>query len=109
MAYIDLLISSCTIRRYTAPTSDAYGQPVKVWTNHLIDQPCRLSYPKGRQIQRATEVIPVEAMLFTEDIDVTEYDKAIVDGTEYEILFVATSQDGIGDHHKELSLRRVIP
>jgi hypothetical protein len=32
----------------------------------------------------------------------------VVDGTEYEILFVATLQDDSGDHHKELSLKRVI-
>jgi len=109
MSFSTLLISTCTIKRYTSASQDSYGQPVKTWADHLVNQKCRLSYPKGRQVQRNTEVIPVEAVLFMEDVDVTEHDKVVVDGTEYEILFVATLQDGSGDHHKELSLRRVIP
>lgn len=108
MALADLLIDTCTIRRWTDGGTDDYGNPVKTWADHLVDQPCRLSYPRGRQVQRDTEVIPVEAVLFMEDVDVTEHDKAVVDGTEYEILFVATLQDNSGDHHKELSLKRVI-
>lgn len=108
MAFSDLLISTCTVKRYTSASQDSYGQPVKTWSDHMVDQKCRLSYPKGRQVQRDTEVIPVEAVLFLEDVDVTEYDKVMVDGTEYEILFVARLQDGSGNHHKELSLRRVI-
>jgi hypothetical protein len=109
MAFTDLLINTCTVQRWASLVSDDYGQPVKTWNDYLVDQKCRLSYPKGRQVQRDTEVIPVEAVLFLENIDVTEYDRVIVDGITYEILFVATLQGGSGNHHKELSLRRVIP
>ncbi len=109
MAFTDLLINICTIQRYPSDGGDDYGQPVKPWADHLVDQKCRLSYPKGRQVQRNIEVIPVEAVLFMENVDVMEYDRVIVDGVTYEILFVATLQDGSGSHHKELSLRRVIP
>jgi hypothetical protein len=108
MAFTSLLINTCTIKRWTDGGTDDYGNPVKTWADHLVDQACRISYPKGRQVQRGTEVVPVEAMLFLEDVDVTEHDKVIVDGTEYEILFVATLQDDSGDHHKELLLKRVI-
>ena len=108
MAYADLLINTCTIKRYTSSSSDDYGNPVKNWSDYLVDQACRISYPRGRQIQRGTEVVPVEAVLFLDDVDVTEHDKVVVDSIEYEILFVATLQDGNGAHHKELSLRRVI-
>jgi len=108
MAFADLLINAATIRRWTDGGTDNYGNPVKTWADHLIDQPCRIAYPRGRQIQRATEVVPVEAVLFIQDVDVTEHDRAVMDGTEYEILFVATLQNGSGEHHLELLLTRVI-
>jgi len=108
MGYTDLLINTCTIKRWTDGGTDDYGNPVKTWADHLVDQPCRLSYPRGRQVQRDTEVVPVEAVLFLEDVNVTEQDKVVVDGIEFEILFVASLLDGSGSHHKELSLKRVI-
>ena len=108
MSFTSLLINSATIRRYTAGAVDGYGNVTKTWADHLVAQPCRLSYPRGRQIQRGTEVVPVEALLFMNDVDVTENDRAVVDGTTWEILFVADLQDGTGDHHKELALTRII-
>jgi len=85
---------------------DTYGNPNKDWAN-LPSQKGRISYPKGRQIQRGTEVTPVDAVLFLNDVAVTERDKVLVDTIEFEILFVATLQDGATSHHKELSLARV--
>ena len=108
MTFEALLINSAIVERYTSITKDDYGNPVKVWANHLTLWG-RISYPKGRQLQTETEIIPVEAVLFIENEEVTEYDRVTVDGTLYEILFVADSQDVIGNHHKELSLKRIIP
>ena len=106
MSYATLLINAIVVRRYTDGGTDAYGNPTKVWADHLsIDG--RISYPKGRQVQRGTEVVPVDAVLFLEEVDVTEDDRAVVDGTTYEIVFVATLQDSAGSHHMELSLVRV--
>lgn len=109
MTYSSLLVNTCTTERYTSVNNDAYGQPIKLWVDYLIDEPCRISYPRGRQIQRETEIVPVEAVLFMDDVDVTEHDRVTVDTILYEILFVARLQDGTDNHHKELSLKRVIP
>ena len=108
MSFASLLIQACTVERWTDGGQDAYGQPVKTWADHIVDEPCRISYPKGRQVQRGTEVVPVEAVLFVDDIDVTEHDRVTVDGTLYGILFVATYRDSANVQHKELSLERVI-
>ncbi len=109
MSFTSLLNSTCTIQRYVAGAADAYGVPAKAWADHLVAQPCRLSYPKGKQLQTATEVVPITEMLFMAVVDVTEHDRVVVGGNTYDILFVATRQDGPGAHHMELDLRRVIP
>ena len=106
MSFDSLLINSCVTWRYADTGPDAYGNPTKSWGPELTES-CRISYPSGKQIQRGTEVIPVDAVLFLNDVDVTEYDKVVVDTVEYEILFVADIQNGFGGHHKELSLKRV--
>ncbi|MCJ7669571.1 MAG: head-tail adaptor protein [Dehalococcoidia bacterium] len=108
MSFDSLLINDAVILRYTTASVDAYGNPVKTWATHLT-VPCRISYPKGRQVQVNTEVVPVEAVVFLEDADVTEADRITIDSVLFEILFVARLQDTIGDHHIELSLKRVIP
>jgi hypothetical protein len=108
VSFASLLISTCTVQRYTDGATDAYGNKARTWADHLTDQPGRISYPKGRQIQRGTEITPVDAVLFTEDIDVLLSDRVVVDGTAWEVLFVADLQDATGDHHKEISLKRVI-
>ncbi len=114
MSFLSLLINVCTVRRYVVGVPDAYGKEAEVWADHLVNQPCRISYPKGRQIQRGTEVVPIDVLLFLEDVDVTEADRIIfpgfippwVPGTDFDILFVAQLQDGVAGHHLELSLGR---
>jgi len=106
MSFDSLLINNGIVERYTS-TSDAYGNPIKTWGVHLT-VPCRLSYPKGRQVQVNTEVVPVEAVAFLWDDDITEQDRITIDAILFEILFMARSQDIIGNHHCELSLKRVI-
>ncbi len=105
----NLLINTCTLQRYVPGSADAYGAPSKGWVDFLADQPCRLSSSGGRQVQRSTEVVPVDALLFIEEVDVTEADRVVVDQIPWEILFVAPLQDGVGGHHLELSLKRVKP
>lgn len=113
MSFTSLLINAITVRRYVPGAVDAYGNPTKAWADHLTTNG-RLSYPKGRQIQRGTEVVPVDAVLFMSPADVTEADIVWVScflffGKTYEILFVAELQNGTADHHLELSLARVKP
>lgn len=102
-----LFINECRVRRYTQGAKDEYGNAAKVWAAHLtVDG--RISYPKGRQIFRDTEMVNIDAVLFLEDIDVTEHDRVYVDDVLYEILFVAQIQDLMSAHHKELALKRII-
>lgn len=107
MSFNSLLINVATIRRYTTGAADSYGVPVRTWGDHIVGQPCRISYPRGRQVQRGTEVVPVDALLFMAVVDVTERDRVIVDTVTYEILFVAELQNGTTEHHLEISLARV--
>lgn len=102
-----LLINDCVFQWYTDRGLDNYGNPVKEWETYL-EVPGRISYPKGRQLERDTEIVPVEAVLFVEDVEVTEHDRVYVDDVLYEILFVARYQDSQNYHHRELSLKRII-
>ena len=109
MSFDSLLVNTCTIERYTEGMADAYGVLARTWADHITDEPCRISYPRGRQIQRGTEVVPVEALLFLNEVDVTEDDRVTVDTVLYQILFVADRVDGFGNHHNELLLNRTKP
>lgn len=107
MAYTDLLINTCTIRRFTEGAADVYGNPVKTWADHLTDEPCRWSTPKHTEIKVGAEVVIADLQLFLEDVDVDEQDRVVLDSATYEVLSVVDRQNGVGNHHKEAYLRRV--
>ena len=107
MAYVDLLINTCTVRRYTTGAADAYGTPTKTWADHLAGIDCRLTTPTGREIKVGAEVVIADFKLFVGDIDITEQDQVVMGGVTYEVLLVADRQDRIGSHHKECYLRTV--
>ena len=109
MTFATLLINSGQIERSTSSGDTSFGNPTKVWTNHLSAQDCRLSSASGREVQNGTEVTQVDELLFMNDVDVTEADRITVDTVLYEIVFVADRQNGTGDHHKELGLVRTEP
>ena len=103
MAYTDLLIQTCTIRRYTDGGMDDYGKPIKTWAGYLI-KPCRLVAGSGREVKVGAEVVVSNFRLFLEDVDVTERDRVVVGGDIYEVVLVSDRQDGSGVHHKECDL-----
>jgi len=107
MAYTDLLINTCTIKRLVqGPGVDSYGNPDVSWTD-VLNQACRLSSPKGREIKVGAEVVIADYLLFLEDIDITEQDRVVIDSVTYEVLLVVRRQNGVGDHHVEAYLRTV--
>lgn len=116
MSFDTLLIDSCLVERYTTGVQDAYGEPARTWADHLTDEPCRLT-PGSRPIGSASqagvehrtgaEVVVADYTLFIGDVDVTEQDRVTVDSVLYEILMVATRQNGVGNHHRELFLKAV--
>ena len=107
MSFESLLISTCTIQRYTEGAADGYGKPERTWADHLADQACRLVPGSGREITIGAEVVIAEYKLFLGNIDVTEQDRVVIDGNTYQVLLVVPRQDGAGNHHKELIMRLV--
>ncbi|KKM15251.1 hypothetical protein LCGC14_1697900 [marine sediment metagenome] len=107
MSYIDLLISTCTIRRFAEGVADTYGVLAKTWSDHLLLQACRLMDMKGREVKIGAEVVVAEFMLFLGDVDVTERDRVLLDGFTYEVVMVNVKQNGVGLHHKECLMVRI--
>jgi len=110
MSYSTLLINTCTVKRHTVTGTDAYGQPVYNWADHLVDEPCRWSIPKNkenREIKIGAEVVIVDLQLFLGDVDITEQDRVVLDGETYEVISSVKRQDGTGEHHVEAFLKRV--
>ena len=107
MSYTGLLISTCTVRRYTEGPIDDYGHPTEVWADHLADEPCRLSASSGREITIGAEVVIADYKLFLGDVDITEQDRVVLDAVTYQVLLVTNRQNGTADHHKEVYLQVV--
>jgi len=111
MTFDSLLINECDIQEFTvAPAPDDYGQPIKTWQIKVVDGvsyddiPCRHVSGKGREVKVGQAVIIIYDELYVGNIDVTVQDRVIIDSETYEVVDVLFSQDGIGDHHKQLYL-----
>ena len=108
MTYTSLLINTCTVRRYPAGgVQDAYGQPARTWVDHLVDEPCRWSTPRNREVKVGAEVVLADLQLFLEEVDITEQDRVVLNGLTYEVLSASDRQDGTGNHHVECMIRVV--
>ncbi len=107
MSYTSLLMQTCTTERFTESAADDYGIPAKTWTNHLVEEPCRLVSGAGREVSVGASVVIAEYRLFLGDVDITEQDRVTVDTILYEVLLVTKRQDSLRGHHKECLLRCV--
>lgn len=107
MSFASLLIGTCTVQRNTPGVLDDYGYPAFGWGNHLVDEPCRLTSAKGREITVGAEVVIADYKLFIGDVDITEQDRVIMGAVTLEVLLVETFTDGISAHHKQCWLRTV--
>ena len=105
MSYTSLLINTCDIERYGAPTEDNYGQPILVWAPHLPNEACRLMATTGRELKVGAELVIADYKLFLGNVDITEQDRVIVGTRTYEVLLVTDKQDDTGSHHKECFMR----
>jgi len=106
MSYTSLLIDTCTIERFGEGAADAYGKPAITWSDHLTEA-CRLQAGVGKELTIGAEVVVADYKLFLGDVDVTEQDRAIVEGVTYQILLVMNRSNGVDDHHKECLMRAV--
>lgn len=107
MAFADLLINRCTVRRYTDAGTDAYGNPIEDWGDHLTNQACRLMVGAGREVKVGAEVVIADYKLFIQNVNITEQDRVIVNDVTYEVLLVSPRQDAIEKHHKVCHMRTV--
>jgi len=107
MAFADLLINTCDVKRFTEGDADAYGNKEKTWTTVLNDELCRLVAGPGREIQVGAQVVIADYSLFIGDVSITEQDRVVIDDITYEILSVLNRQDGTEGHHKQAFLRTV--
>lgn len=106
MAYVDLLINTCTVRHY-APDggTDDYGNPTLA-SSDVVGNLCRLMATSGRELKVGAELVIADYKLFVlEALAITEQDEVIMNGVTYEVLFVADRQDDTSNHHKECLLR----
>ena len=108
MTYSTLLVQTCQVSRYVEGAKDAYGNPVRTWIVRFASVPCRQVYGKGREVLVGAEVIIIYDELFLEDVDVTTWDRVVIDSKTYDIVSVIERQDAVvGAHHKHCFLQRV--
>ena len=107
MTFNSLLNNTAMVMRLQLGAADAYGHPVKVWFLHINGTPCRQVYGKGREVLVGAEVIIIYDELFVGDIDITTWDRVIVDSQTYDIVSVVDRTDYGTAHHKQCFLQRV--
>lgn len=107
MSYTSLLINTCTTQRKHLGAIDDYGTPASGWANELVNIACRWSTPSNREVKVGAEIVIVDMILFTEDVDITVQDRVALDTLTYEVLAVIPRQDSVSGHHKEILLRIV--
>lgn len=110
MAFADLLNLTCTIQRYTS-TGDEWGQPVKTWADHIIDEPCRRveveTNDRYAELVQGAKVVLADFEILLEPNDITERDQVILDSETYEILRVHDMYAESDAHHTKLYVRLV--
>ena len=105
MSYDSLLIHLCTVKRFGSVSNDGYGNPIKVWVDDSINNPCRLTTSSGREIKVGAEVVVADYKLFVEDtLSITEQDRVEISSILYEILLVQNYSDSGILHHKQAYL-----
>ena len=106
MSFESLLIDTCTVRRFTTGAADDYGKLAETWTDHITNEPCRLTPVTNKEIVVGAEVVRADYDLFIGNVDVTEQDRILIGLTTYEILSVMLRKS-FSSHHKELLMRTV--
>ena len=106
MAFKDLLAQTATIKEHSE--SNVGGVVKKVWTDKYTDLPARLKANRGAEkvgAENLEKYVRGEFTLYLEaGVEITEKMRAMVDGKEYEITFVAAVSDKDSVHHLELQL-----
>ena len=119
MSFSTLLIHTCDIGLLAQGAQDEYGNPAETWdTSTYPNEACRLMSTGGREVKIGVEVVVSEWKLFVDNLVlVNEQDRvsdirlastgSVIDSSTYEIILVLPKANGVGQHHKELFLRKV--
>ena len=118
MTFATLLIHTCDIGSLSQGVADAYGIKAQTWPVTLPTQPCRLMPTTGREIMVGAKVVISDWKLFVEVVDVDEQDRisniievdsgVVIDAGPFEVIHVQPRRDGVGGHHLELALQKVV-
>ena len=105
MSFAGLLNTSVAISRFTKTGEDGNGQPTGTWAT-VATVPCRIEPSAGQEIESDKEVVISTHRMFLEfGVSITEADRAIVGGDEYNVLLVKNA-GGVG-HHLEVELEKI--
>lgn len=120
MSFASLLIHTCDIGHLNqAIPPDTYGMPIKTWPIVYTGQGCRLMSTSGREVKIGAEVVISDWKLFVDNsVNVDEQDRVSniklattglgIDTSTFEVILVQMRSNGIGEHHKELVLQKVV-
>jgi len=106
MGFIDLLVHTAEIQRFTVTGSDAHGNPIKTWADTYPAQACRIGKMNGKTLWNGAQLEMVDLVMYVPDIDITEEDRVIWEGQTFKVLLVDHINDSTTtNHHKEVSLQ----
>ncbi len=108
MTFTNLLTQTAAIKEHTE--SNIGGVVKKEWTVKYSDLPARLKANKGTEkfgTENLEKYVRGEFTLYLEaGFQITEKMKAVIENTEYDILFVAKVNGKDSVHHIELQLNQ---
>ncbi len=95
---------SVDIQSFTS-TKGQYGEEVKTWTNSMQGVKCRVAPKKDGEIQRDDKsfVVASHEIIINGNYEITESDRAVLAGENFEILLVKHDSEGQNTY---LSVRR---
>ncbi len=120
MSFDSLMIHTCDIGILNQAAKDDYGTPAKTWPVAAYEGvSCRFVSTGGREVRVGAKVMISDWKLFVDNsVSVDVQDRVsnirlastdgIVDDSTFEIILVQMRSNGIGEHHKELSLQKVV-
>jgi len=113
MSFTDLLFQTCTIKRHSVDSYNDYGNPEYLWSNYLVNVPCRINSNEGREIKTGAEVMIADYQLYLSKdvdgcvVDITEQDVIVIDGIAYQVLLVEAFHQEDSYHHKKALLQMI--
>ena len=118
MSFSSLCIHTCDVGNLAQGVKNAYGTPAETWPVGSESAACRFTTNGGKEVQVGAVVVISDWTLFVANtVEVDEQDRisniqlassgVVIDAGPFEVLLVKPRSNGVGEHHKELYLRKV--